>query len=179
MDQIPIMHPQQQPQTQPQTAALAASEVSVFENREDLGSGLFCSELAASFYQRLGLLPRYPASNTYIPMDFAASSPSSPEGGRASVLAGWRRGKGLELLQGAHLGEEVRVKTGGRELRATQGRQEEKGEKGTTGQEAGPEAQALIARALRRYGSVVGAGCVCVCGTGNDAGIWNPFLSLR
>lgn len=53
------------------TDALESSEVSVFENKEDPGSGLFCSELTAAAYQRMGLLPGYPASNTYIPTDFA------------------------------------------------------------------------------------------------------------
>lgn len=141
-------------------AALAASEVSVFENREDLGSGLFCSELAASLYQRVGLLPKYPASNTYIPMDFAASS-SAP----AAVMARLRREKGLEeLLQGgAHLGEEVPLKRHGRELRAGSGvnREQEEGGRGTAvavgtaqEEEKGPKAQQLIALALRRYGSV-------------------------
>lgn len=39
--------------------------------REDL-STLFCSELVAAAYQRVGLLPRDPPSNTYTPRHFGA-----------------------------------------------------------------------------------------------------------
>jgi hypothetical protein len=49
---------------------------------------LFCSELVAATYQRLGLLPTEPPSNNYTPRDFGAE------------------GK-LPLRQGAALGEEV------------------------------------------------------------------------
>lgn len=133
--------------------------MSVFENREDAGSGLFCSELAATFYQRLGLLPRYPAPNTYIPMDFA-TAPRPPLG---RAIAGLRR-EGLDLLQGAYLGEEVVLRRRGRDVRAAaaaaaagpaEGEEEEGGkEKGRAGtaDAARTETQQLIARALRRYG---------------------------
>ena len=122
--------------------------MSVFENQEDLGSGLFCSELAAAFYQRLGLLPRYPASNTYIPMDFA-TAPRPPLG---RVVAGLRR-EGVDLLQGAYLGEEVVLRRRGRDVvvgRADMG-VEQKGKGVVTADAQGPEAQSLVARALRRY----------------------------
>lgn len=127
--------------------------MSVFENQEDLGSGLFCSELAAAFYQRLGLLPRYPASNTYIPMDFA-TAPRPPLG---RVVAGLRR-EGVDLLQGAYLGEEVVLRRRGRDVVVGRGDmevedgqgQEGKG-KVVTADAQGPEAQQLVARALRRY----------------------------
>jgi hypothetical protein len=138
--------------------------VSVFENREDVGSGLFCSELAAAFYQRLGLLPRYPASNTYIPMDFA-TAPRPPLG---KAIAGLRR-EGVELLQGAYLGEEVVLKRGGRMVRvgaadtAVDAEQDGKGKgkgdgagEGRTAAEEGAETQQLIARALGRYGPTSG-----------------------
>jgi len=39
-------------------------------NEEDLSS-LFCSELVAETYQRMGLLPEEPPSNEYTPADFA------------------------------------------------------------------------------------------------------------
>ncbi len=150
-------------------AALEASEVSVFENREDLGSGLFCSELAAAFYQRLGLLSRYPASNTYIPMDFA-TAPRPPLG---RAIAGLRR-EGLDLLQGAYLGEEVELRRRGKdvgagaeaggegqgaedaeaeaEAEAADGLGRKKNAAVVRADAAGAEAQALIAGALRRYG---------------------------
>jgi hypothetical protein len=38
--------------------------------REDLSS-LFCSELVAAAYQRMGLLPKRPPSNEYTPADFS------------------------------------------------------------------------------------------------------------
>ncbi|EFL51574.1 conserved hypothetical protein [Solidesulfovibrio fructosivorans JJ]] len=40
------------------------------ENKEDLSS-LFCSELVAECYQRMGLLPEAPGSNEYTPKDFS------------------------------------------------------------------------------------------------------------
>ena len=89
--------------------------MSVFENKEDEASGLFCSELAAAAYQRMGLLPRYPASNTYIPTDFATAKP--PPVGR--VIAALRR-EGLNLLKGAYLGEEVMVRAKGRDVLVSQ-----------------------------------------------------------
>ncbi len=57
--------------------------------REDLTS-LFCSELVAATYQRLGLLPGEPPSNTYTPRDFGADG-------------------GLTLVGDASLGEEVMI----------------------------------------------------------------------
>ena len=39
-------------------------------NKEDLSS-LFCSEMVAEAYQRMGLLPEKPASNEYTPKDFS------------------------------------------------------------------------------------------------------------
>lgn len=44
----------------------------IFQNKEDLSS-LFCSELVAETYQRLGLLDEDKPSNEYIPADFAES----------------------------------------------------------------------------------------------------------
>ncbi len=57
--------------------------------REDLRS-IFCSQLVAAAYQRVGLLPRHPPSSTYTPRDFAAE-------------------RGLKLLGDAALGEEVMI----------------------------------------------------------------------
>lgn len=45
---------------------------SIFRNTEDLSS-LFCSELVAETYQRLGLLSEEKPSNEYVPADFAES----------------------------------------------------------------------------------------------------------
>ena len=52
------------------------------ENARDLTS-LFCSELVAEAYQRLGLLPEDPPSNEYTPKDFSSESMTAlplPEG---------------------------------------------------------------------------------------------------
>jgi hypothetical protein len=57
--------------------------------REDLTS-LFCSELVAAAYQRLGLLPMEPPSNTYTPHDFGSDG-------------------GLKLLGDASLGDEMMI----------------------------------------------------------------------
>ncbi|GAB5036577.1 mitochondrial carrier family [Nannochloropsis oceanica] len=92
--------------------ALEGSEVSIFENKEDSRSGLFCSELAAAAFQRIGLLPHYPASNTYIPTDFATSKPPWALGRAVAAL----RREGLNLLQGAYLGEEIPVRWEGKEV---------------------------------------------------------------
>jgi hypothetical protein len=59
--------------------------------KEDLSS-VFCSELVAATYQRMGLLPTKPPSNAYTPKDFSSE-----------------RRPGLRLLRGAKLGEEVFV----------------------------------------------------------------------
>jgi hypothetical protein len=59
--------------------------------REDLSS-LFCSELVAAAYQRMGLLPAEPPSNEYTPRDFSRN-----------------RQPALALLRGATLGEEILV----------------------------------------------------------------------
>ena len=45
--------------------------VSFFENKEDQ-SQFFCSELVAALYIRLGILPTYPPSNSYIPYHFTS-----------------------------------------------------------------------------------------------------------
>lgn len=58
-------------------------------NREDLSS-LFCSELLAEAYQRMGLLDEAVPSSEYTPKDFAAKG-------------------GLRLLRG-HLGPEIEVR---------------------------------------------------------------------
>jgi hypothetical protein len=72
------------------------SHPSAFENRAD-PSSLFCSELVALLYQRMGLLDAiYPSSNDYLPCDFA----SRPENTRGRV----------ELRKGAWLEEEVWLK---------------------------------------------------------------------
>ncbi len=47
------------------------------DNTEDLSS-LFCSELVAESYQRMGLLPNDPPSNEYVPNDFASTGPGVP-----------------------------------------------------------------------------------------------------
>ncbi len=148
-------------------AALEASEVSVFENKEDPGSGLFCSELAAAAYQRLGLLPRYPASNTYIPTDFATSKPPLAVGRMVAAL----RREGLNLLQGAYLGEEIVVRRRGKDVVVVDGAaaaaEEEEGGGGgeegaprrrsssTTAGEAAPD-PVFLARALQKYGPTSG-----------------------
>lgn len=58
-------------------------------NEEDLSS-LFCSELVAEAYQRIGLLPKDIPSNEYTPKDFTSE-------------------KNLKLLGGASLGNEIPV----------------------------------------------------------------------
>lgn len=58
-------------------------------NEEDLSS-LFCSELVAEAYQRIGLLPSDIPSNEYTPKDFTSE-------------------KNLKLLGGASLGNEIPV----------------------------------------------------------------------
>jgi len=59
------------------------------QNQEDLSS-LFCSELIAEAYQRMGLLGNDPPSNEYTPRDFSQSA-------------------GLKLLRQAHLGQQVPI----------------------------------------------------------------------
>jgi hypothetical protein len=59
--------------------------------REDLSS-VYCAELVAAAYQRMGLLPDDPPSNEYTPKDFSTE-----------------RRTPLPLRRGAALGEEVRV----------------------------------------------------------------------
>ncbi len=61
------------------------------ENKEDLSS-IFCSELVAEAYQRLGLLNEDKASNEYLPGDFSENR------------------EDLNLLRGAVLGGEIWVK---------------------------------------------------------------------
>ncbi|OGR24926.1 MAG: hypothetical protein A2277_16825 [Desulfobacterales bacterium RIFOXYA12_FULL_46_15] len=58
-------------------------------NREDLSS-LFCSELVAEAYQRMGLLPENTPSNEYTPKDFSSE-------------------KGLSLSQGYTLLNEIAI----------------------------------------------------------------------
>ncbi|MBI5183358.1 MAG: hypothetical protein HY999_03235 [Nitrospinae bacterium] len=63
------------------------------ENIEDLSS-LFCSEMVAEAYQRMGLLhepPQGKPSNEYTPREFSSANTE------------------LELLQGATLGEEIEI----------------------------------------------------------------------
>lgn len=50
------------------------NSVLIFENTEDLSS-LFCSELLAEGYQRIGLLSEDMPSNEYTPKDFAGNLP--------------------------------------------------------------------------------------------------------
>ncbi len=57
-------------------------------NREDL-STIFCSEMVAAAWQRMGLLPMEPASNSYAPKDFTEDVE-------------------LPFLKGARLGPEIR-----------------------------------------------------------------------
>eukprot|EP00735_Rhodelphis_limneticus_P011010 TRINITY_DN4057_c0_g1::TRINITY_DN4057_c0_g1_i1::g.11841::m.11841 TRINITY_DN4057_c0_g1::TRINITY_DN4057_c0_g1_i1::g.11841 ORF type:complete len:297 (+),score=28.08,DUF830/PF05708.7/1.3e-07,DUF830/PF05708.7/0.36,Ribosomal_L36e/PF01158.13/0.26,Ribosomal_L36e/PF01158.13/5.2e+03,TFIIE-A_C-term/PF11521.3/8.3e+03,TFIIE-A_C-term/PF11521.3/0.36 TRINITY_DN4057_c0_g1_i1:242-1132(+) len=44
-------------------------------NKEEDLSSVFCSELVAAAYQRLGLLPHFPRSNEYLPTDFIDCMP--------------------------------------------------------------------------------------------------------
>lgn len=62
------------------------------ENREDLSS-LFCSELVAESYQRMGLLADQPPSAEYTPRDFASKSKHP-----------------LTLRLGARLGAEIKIR---------------------------------------------------------------------
>lgn len=57
-------------------------------NKEDL-STIFCSEMVAAAWQRMGLLPMAPASNSYAPKDFTEDVE-------------------LPFLKGARLGPEIR-----------------------------------------------------------------------
>jgi hypothetical protein len=59
------------------------------ENKEDLSS-LFCSELVAEAYQRMGLLEEAPPSNEYTPKDFSQE-------------------KGLRLMRDYSLGNEILI----------------------------------------------------------------------
>ena len=70
-------------------AAVDVRGIKMTQNAEDL-SNIFCSELVAEVYQRMGLLPENPPSNEYTPHDFSAD-------------------RNLHLLKGA-LGPEILVK---------------------------------------------------------------------
>ncbi len=50
-----------------------AEHTSYFDNAQDL-SKLFCSELVAALYQRLGVLPSHPAASNYTPKSFATEN---------------------------------------------------------------------------------------------------------
>ncbi len=62
------------------------------DGEEDLSS-LFCSELVAEAYQTLGLLPPCKPSNEYTPADFSEK-------------------EDMELLNGFHLGDEIKIREG-------------------------------------------------------------------
>jgi hypothetical protein len=62
------------------------------KNRREDPSSLFCSELVAEAWQRMGLLPKSPPANEYSPRDFSSESQ-----------------RPLPLPQGATLGPEVLV----------------------------------------------------------------------
>ncbi|KAA8495512.1 Uracil catabolism protein 4 [Porphyridium purpureum] len=66
----------------------------VFEAVDDL-SKVFCSELVAAAYQRLGLLETYPPAAGYNPKDFSSEQTNPP---------------GVHLLRGARLSEEIFIK---------------------------------------------------------------------
>lgn len=88
-------------------------------------------------------------------MDFATAS--RPPLGR--VIAGLRR-EGVDLLQGAYLGEEMVLRRRGKDVVVAArggGVGEGKGG-GRTAEAEGAETRGLIARALRRYGWVGGGG---------------------
>jgi len=73
--------------------ALAAYDGPFGRNEEDLSS-IFCSELVAEAYQRMGLLDPGMAANEYTPADFSE-----------------RRTRGIQLLQG-ELGPEISLQRG-------------------------------------------------------------------
>ncbi len=70
--------------------ALSAYDGPFGRNEEDLSS-LFCSELVAEAYQRMGLLDPETPANEYTPADFSAS-----------------RSRGIQLLRG-ELGPEIQI----------------------------------------------------------------------
>ena len=64
---------------------------SLFQNTHEDLSSLFCSELVAAAYQRMGIIKSDRASNSYTPDDFSSSRDSSI------------------LSDGVELGEEVYI----------------------------------------------------------------------
>ena len=56
---------------------LAAAKGTLFEGTNDL-SRVFCSELVAAAYQRLGLLGAYPPADSYSPKDFSTEQMNPP-----------------------------------------------------------------------------------------------------
>jgi hypothetical protein len=71
---------------------LRAGRTGLLGNRKSDLSSIFCSELVAEAYQRMGLLPTTPPSNKYTPRDFSE-----------------QRKRLLPLLLGATLGPETLV----------------------------------------------------------------------
>ncbi|BAM83499.1 similar to mitochondrial calcium-dependent solute carrier [Cyanidioschyzon merolae strain 10D] len=69
---------------------LAATKGGFFEGSNDL-SRVFCSELVAAAYQRLGLLSSFPPADSYVPKDFSTEQANPP---------------GVHLLKNARLGNE-------------------------------------------------------------------------
>ncbi|KAK4531336.1 hypothetical protein CCYA_CCYA07G2193 [Cyanidiococcus yangmingshanensis] len=69
---------------------LAAAKGGYFEGSNDL-SRVFCSELVAAAYQRLGLLSSFPPADSYVPKDFSTEQTNPP---------------GLHLLKNARLSKE-------------------------------------------------------------------------
>jgi hypothetical protein len=68
-----------------------------YNNAAASGHGIFCSELCATFYQRLGLLPTSPTASTYVPCDFDPNRPNS-----------------VKLLGGSWLGVPIPLKVQGK-----------------------------------------------------------------
>ena len=59
---------------------IKASSDGAFRNKAEDLSSLFCSELVAESYQRLGLLTEEKPSNDYAPVDFSHDRMESLEG---------------------------------------------------------------------------------------------------
>lgn len=72
-------------------------------NREESLSSVFCSELVAAAYQRMGLLPPDPPSNEYIPADFASEAGLTLLKGTLGPERGIAPGEHAEAIRSAEL----------------------------------------------------------------------------
>jgi hypothetical protein len=90
--------------------AFAAFDIGFRGGEEDLSS-LFCSELVAEFYQRVGLIPEALPSDDFVPADFAENIQRGPL--RSDDAAWDMLNQPLGEDQGAQLGPEIFLKVQG------------------------------------------------------------------